>query len=103
MRYLLLALPILLTACESLPRYPVNGEVKTVEVYGRKWNVDQITVEPVYYRATRDQTEYFLFGPPARTKTSQAVAALQKATGCKVIQSTLYRNPSDQFITQMSC
>ncbi len=103
MRYLLLALPVLLAACESHPRYLVAGPDQTVEVLDRQWTVHQIASDPAYFRAVRDQTQFFLFGPPARTKTSQAIAALESATGCKTIRSTLYRNVSDHFIAQMDC
>ncbi len=103
MKYLLLALPILLAACESTPRTFVASEDKTVVVKDRTWTVTQVTVEPPYFRAVRGPDEYFLFSPPSGTKTAQAVAALEGATGCKVIKSTFYRNVSDQFFAQMDC
>lgn len=103
MRFLLLALPLLLAACESTPRHFVAGPDQSVDVLSRNWTVTQMTVEPVTFRAVRTQGEYFLFGPPARTKTAQALAALENGTGCKVIRSTLYRNVSDHFFAQMDC
>lgn len=104
MRYLLLlALPILLAACESNPRHWAPGPDQTVEVMNRTWTVTKITEEPVYYRAIRDQTEYFMFGPPARTKSAQAIRAIETATGCRVDHSTFYRDVSDYFYTQVVC
>lgn len=103
MRKLLLVLPFLLAACESAPRYLVAGPDQSVTVLGRDWTVTKISQEPLYYRAVRDQTEYFLFGPPARTKTSQAIGAIEASTGCKVIRSTLYREVSDHFFAQVDC
>ena len=104
MKKLLFALPLLLAAgCESFPRFIVTGEDQTVTISGREWTVNQISTEPLYYRAVRETGDYFFFGPPARTKTSQAISALQTATGCRVIGSTLYKNVSDHFIAQMDC
>lgn len=105
MRYLLLALPIALAACDTvaIPQLTAADPGKSVEVLGRKWTVAQISEEPVYYRAIRDQTEFFMFGPPPRIKTSQAIQAIESATGCRVNRSTMYRDVSDYFYTQVIC
>lgn len=107
MKKLLPALPLLLVsllaACESAPRYRVAGPDQSIEVLGRSWTVTQISSQPLYFRAVREQGDYFLFGPPSRTKSAQALAALEGATGCKVLRSTMYRNVSDHFYSQMDC
>lgn len=104
MRYLLLTLPLALAACDTLPgTFSPAEEAQSISILGRQWSVAQIQEDPDTYRAIRDQSQYFLFGPPARTKTAQAIAALEGATGCKVFRSTLHRNISDHFISQMSC
>ena len=44
-----------------------------------------------------------MFGPPARTKSAQAIRAIETATGCRVDYSTFYRDVSDYFYTQVIC
>ncbi|WP_170371996.1 hypothetical protein [Ruegeria arenilitoris] len=76
---------------------------KTVSVMSRTWAVTQVADAPVVYRATRDNNNLNPFGPPPRLRTVQAIAAIQQATGCKVIRSSMYQNISGQFFSQVSC
>ncbi|EEE39119.1 hypothetical protein RKLH11_2965 [Rhodobacteraceae bacterium KLH11] len=78
-------------------------ETKSVFVLSRTWAVTQVSDEPVVYRATRDNNNLNPFGPPPRLRTVQAIAAIQKATGCKVIVPSMYQNISGQFFSQVSC
>jgi len=78
-------------------------ETKSVFVMSRTWAVTQVSDAPVIYRATRDNNNLNPFGPPPRLRTVQAIAAIQKATGCKVIRSSMYQNISGQFFSQVSC
>ncbi len=78
-------------------------ETKTVSVFSRTWAVTQVADELVVYRATRDNNNLNPFGPPPRLRTLQAIAAIQQATGCKVIRSSMYQNISGQFFSQVSC
>lgn len=96
-----------LAACDEAVQWQTLGSksyaAKNVQVYSRTWAVRQVSDEPVIYRATRDWNNLNPYGPPARTRTSQAVAAIQQATGCKVIRSTMYQNVSGQFFSQVTC
>lgn len=78
-------------------------ETKSVFVMSRTWAVTQVSDAPVVYRATRDNNNLNPFGPPPRLRTVQAIAAIQKATGCKVIVPSMYQNISGQFFSQVSC
>ncbi|MEX0365934.1 MAG: hypothetical protein AB3N22_07685 [Ruegeria sp.] len=80
-----------------------QDQTRTVHVLSRTWAVTQVSEEPVIYRATRDRNNLNPYGPPARLRTTQAIAAIQKATGCRVIRSSMYQNISGQFFSQVSC
>lgn len=78
-------------------------ESVTVRVMSRSWAVTQVAETPVIFRATRDWNNLNPFGPPARLRTTQAIAAIQKATGCNVIRKSMYQNISGQFFAQVQC
>ncbi|WP_424832804.1 hypothetical protein [Ruegeria sp.] len=99
---LALATVVGLTSMVAAP-VVAKDETKTVNVLSRTWEVTQVTDAPVVYRATRDNNNLNPFGPPPRTRTAQAIAAIQAATGCKVIFSSMYQNISGQFFSQVSC
>ncbi|GAA6190173.1 MULTISPECIES: hypothetical protein [Roseobacteraceae] len=97
-----LAATLALSACEMVPT--INEQPsKSVNVLSRTWAVTQVSEAPVIYRATRDTNNLNPFGPPARMRTTQAIAAVQQATGCNVIRSSMYQNISGQFYTQVAC
>ena len=99
---LALAAVATLTVAPSAPAV-AKEETKSVVVLSRTWAVTQVAEEPVIYRATRDNNNLNPFGPPPRLRTVQAIAAIQQATGCKVIRSSMYQNISGQFFSQVSC
>ncbi|WP_299082494.1 hypothetical protein [uncultured Ruegeria sp.] len=78
-------------------------ETKSVFVMSRTWAVTQISDAPVTFRATRDNNNLNPFGPPPRLRTIQAIAAIQQATGCRVVVPSMYQNISGQFFSQVSC
>ncbi|GGH34416.1 hypothetical protein SAMN05444007_10764 [Cribrihabitans marinus] len=96
-----------LSACDQMPDLtrPLYEEYpsKTVTVYSRYWAVRQVSDAPVIYRATRDWNNLNPYGRPARLRTTQAIAAIQKATGCRVIRSSMYQNISGQVFSQVAC
>lgn len=98
---------VALSACADPARLSLTGAPDTptrnVTVYSRTWAVEQVSDDPVIWRATRDWNNLNPFGPPARLRTTQAIAALQKATECRVIRSSMYQNVSGQFFSQVSC
>ena len=99
---LALAAVVGLTALDATP-VAAKEETKSVFVMSRTWAVTQVSEEPVIYRATRDNNNLNPFGPPPRLRTIQAMAAIQKATGCKPIYTSMYQNISGQFFSQVSC
>lgn len=94
-----------LAACDEQINLGGEGTYpsRNVTVYSRTWDVRQISEDPVQYRATRDFNNFNPYGPPARLRSTQATAAIQQATGCKVIRSSMYQNISGQFVSQVSC
>ncbi|WP_170401644.1 hypothetical protein [Ruegeria arenilitoris] len=97
-----LAMIGLMVAVDTTP-VVAKEATKTVSVMSRTWAVTQVADAPVVYRATRDNNNLNPFGPPPRLRTVQAIAAIQQATGCKVIRSSMYQNISGQFFSQVSC
>ncbi|NVO57139.1 hypothetical protein HW561_15200 [Rhodobacteraceae bacterium B1Z28] len=97
-----LAILLGLSAFDATP-VAAKEETKSVFVMSRTWAVTQIAETPAVYRATRDNNNLNPFGPPPRLRTIQAIAAIQQATGCKVIVPSMYQNISGQFFSQVSC
>lgn len=77
--------------------------VTSVVVRGRTWTVARSKERPNNYRATRDNNNLNPYVLPAAQLTPQAVSALQLATGCKVIASSVRQNLSAQYFADMSC
>jgi len=103
MKRLALIFVVALSACDTLPINNNEHPTKNVNVLGRTWAVAQVADEPVTYRATRDNNNLNPYGQPARTRTSQAIRAIESATGCQAIRSSMYQNISGQFYSQISC
>ncbi|MEM7319008.1 MAG: hypothetical protein AAF408_08290 [Pseudomonadota bacterium] len=104
---LILAIALSVSACDDISGLSLSADdsypTKNVGVYSRTWAVTQVAADPVIYRATRDWNNLNPYGPPARTRTSQAVAAFKAATGCTPIRSSMYQNISGQFFAQVKC
>ena len=97
-----LALAVILSGCDELPA--INEQPsKSVNVLGRTWAVTQIVDQPPTFKAVRDNNNLNPYGPPAALRTTQAIRAMESATGCKVILSTMYQNMSGNFFSEMSC
>lgn len=98
----LLAIP----ACsdvDSAFRLGAQPVTQDVTVLGRTWAVWQVADAPLTYKAQRDNNNFNPYGPPAVTRTRQAIRAFETATGCRVVRSSLYQNDMGQFYAQMSC
>lgn len=76
---------------------------RQVSVYGRSWAVWQVAETPPSFRAQRDTNALNPFGPPAMTRTRQAIAAIEAATGCRVQRPSLYQNDMGQVTAQVRC
>lgn len=107
MKHFLLLAALTLSACADDPAWlsdPLQrNEARTVQVMGRSWSVVAVDEETSRYMATRDNNNLNPFGRPAALRTSQAIRALEAATGCKVVRSSLYQNVSAQFFGNMAC
>ena len=84
----------------SLSSWAAAGEVA---IMGRTWAVSQNAENPASYRAVRDNNNLNPFGRPAARRTPQAVRAIEKATGCRVVRSSLYQNVSAEFFAHVAC
>ncbi|MFC3117467.1 hypothetical protein [Jhaorihella thermophila] len=99
---LLLLSASFLNACDALP---VANEqpTKTVTVMGREWAVVQVGEEPATWKAVRDNNGLNPFGRPAASRTLQATRAINAATGCRVVRSTMYQTDTGAFYVQVAC
>ena len=106
MKYALLGLALMLSACTELPAdWTVSraAPATQVTVWGRVWTVTQPTDKPGFYKAVRDNNNLNPYGPPARLRTHQAMRAYYAATGCRAIYPSMYQNISGEFFAQLSC
>ena len=80
-------------------------EVRQITVLQRVWDITQVSSAPLTYKDVRQPmpNEFFFFGPPAELKTVQAIRAVEGATGCQVVRSSMYQNISAEFFTQVVC
>lgn len=104
MKYTLLGLTLLLSACMEMPADQTVSRAPTAvqaTVWGRVWTVTQPT--PGLFKAVRDNNNLNPYGPPARLRTHQAMRAYKAATGCRAIYATMYQNISGEFFAQLDC
>jgi hypothetical protein len=73
-----------------------------VNVKGRTWLITRKAENVNSVRAERD-SDLNPFGGPSVRKSIQATQAIEKATGCKIIKGTLYKNVSDVFYADVLC
>lgn len=78
-------------------------EIYYVKILSRLWSVVQVSDDPVVWRAVRDWNNLNPYGPPAVPRTVQATRAIEQATGCKVIASSMYQTISGDFFSQVAC
>lgn len=106
MKYALLGLALVLSACTEMPADWTVSRAATatqVTVWGRVWTVTQPESTPGFYKAVRDNNDLNPFGPPARVRTHQAMRAFKAATGCRAVYETMYQNISGEFFAQLDC
>lgn len=104
MKRLILGCVLAISACTDLQMQMTGtAPAKQVTVLGRVWTVSQVADKPGFYKAVRDNNNLNPYGPPAMLRSLQAIRALQAATGCTVVRSTLYQNMSGEFFSQVSC
>lgn len=97
---------IALSGCAEFSQPQLFGNevvTKQVTVLGRTWTVWQDVDDPAKVKAERDNNNLNPFGQPAVPRTVQAARAIQAATGCTAIRSSMYSNDMGQFYSQVSC
>ena len=97
---------IAVSACSELPLTGVFGNdtvARQVNVLGRNWTVWQDPTDPRLIKAERENNNINPYGPPAVPRTTQALRAMETATGCTIVRSSLYQNDMGQFYGQGNC
>lgn len=102
MKRLVLLSALALAACDTVP---VTNEQPTriVHVMSRTWAVVQVSEQPVIWKAVRGFNNLNPYGPPAALRTTQAIRAIETATGCRAIRSSMYQNISGEVFSQVNC
>lgn len=112
MKYPVLALTMLLSACSyaDTNKYwatqlapPVVPGTKYVQVLGRTWTVSPVADQAAVFMAVRDNNNNEMFGKPVARRTLQAIRAIETATGCRVVQSTVAQDTSARFFASVVC
>ncbi|MEY8841586.1 hypothetical protein AB9K41_21370 [Cribrihabitans sp. XS_ASV171] len=93
----------LLAGCAVSPTGFGEGDFRIVYVMQRNWAVAQVAEDPVIWRATRDSNGLDPYGPPPRLRTTQGLTAIARATGCRPVAATAYRNIEGQVFAQVAC
>jgi len=112
MKYLVLAIAALLAACTEQEAQnfwstqlanQVPPETEYVKVLGRTWTVYPVKDQPSVYAAQRDNLDLNPYGAPAVRRTPQAVRAIESATGCRVVRSTIIQDTTARFLASVAC
>ena len=112
MKYAILAVAALLVACteqEAQDFWPtqlatqVPPGTEYVKVLGRTWTVYPLKDQPSVYAAKRDNLDLNPYGAPTVRRTPQAVRAIEQATGCRVVRSTMTQDTTARFFASVVC
>ncbi len=112
MRFLILAIVTLLSACteqEAQSWWPSQLatedqlEITHVKVLGRTWSVYPANEAKTVYGAYRDNLDLNPFGAPVARRSPQAAQAIELATGCKVARSKMVQDTTARFFATVSC
>ena len=112
MKFGVLAIVALVSACteqQTQDFWPTKlaiadqSEAKLVTVLGRTWTVYPSSEQESVYVAQRDNLDLNPYGAPSARRSPQAVRAIQQATGCKVVPSTMVQDTSARFFASVVC
>jgi len=112
MRYLVLAIAALLSACSEQEAQNLWSsqlathtppEIKYVQVLGRTWSVYPAKDQKAVYVAQRDNLDLNPYGAPVARRSPQAVRAIELATGCRAVRSTMIQDTSARFFASVNC
>lgn len=108
-RFLIPVLILGLSACAELEaewaafEQAFHPEARTVTVGGRKWFVSRPDDNrPNSWKAAR-RDDLAPYGRPGQPRAPEGVRALELATGCKVIRSSLVQDTTAAFYADMTC
>jgi hypothetical protein len=76
---------------------------KNVQVLGRTWTVSPLKDKQAGYSAVRDNNDNKRFGRPVARRTPQALRAIELATGCRVVRSSMVQDTSARFFATVQC
>jgi hypothetical protein len=114
MKYVILTVAALLSAC-TYPELPNENvwssrldtalppETEYVKVLGRTWTVYPVEDHAGVFAAQRDNLDLNPYGAPVARRTPQAVRAIELATGCRVVRSSLVQDTSARFFASVIC
>jgi len=112
MKYAVLVIAALLAACteqdaenSAATRLSTQmpPDVEYVKVLGRTWTVYPVKDQPSVYAAKRDNLDLNPFGAPPARRTPQALRAIETATGCRVVRSTMVQDTTARFFASVVC
>jgi hypothetical protein len=112
MKFGLLAVVALLSACTQQQADGLwSTQLATAEqpgteyvkVLGRTWTVYPSPEQTAVYVAQRDNLDLNPYGAPSARRSPQAVRAIQQATGCRVVHSTMIQDTSARFFASVVC
>ena len=79
------------------------ADVREVTLWGRTWTIVEVADKPGTFAAKQDNNGNNPFVRPSIRKSVQAKRALESATGCRVVWSTMTKNINDTFFAPVSC
>lgn len=112
MRFLVLAIAVLLSACteqEAQSMWPTQmatqapDDITYVKVLGRTWGVYPANEAKTVYGAKRDNLDLNPFGAPSARRSPQAARAIELATGCGVERSKMVQDTTARFFGTVHC
>ena len=112
MKFGLFAVVALLSACTQQQTQELQNlsfsagqtpDPEYVTVLGRTWGVYPAPDQTAVYVAQRDNLDLNPYGAPSARRSPQAAQAIQMATGCPVIYSTMIQDTSARFFASIDC
>lgn len=77
--------------------------VKYVQVLGRSWAVFPMPEFPGVFVAQRDNLDLNPYSAPPYRRTPQAIRAIEIATGCSVVKSSITQHVTARYFASVTC
>lgn len=78
-------------------------DTKNVQVLGRTWSVSPVEDQTDVYVAQRDNNNNNAFGRPVARRTPQGIRAIELASSCRVVRSSLIQDISGRVYASVVC